>query len=301
MRRQVGEARKARTERAHVACPVAVEADAPPCAAPRSPAGQAAGAAEVPGEEPVGRPLADPRQRDERARAPRRRGAGRARRGRGPRAPARRRTRPSAARTRRATISSGGRRRAARGSGTRTRRHALTPKASIRRFRMLKAARSEICCAVIEVTSVSKGSGTSGGRRPRRGGTTSASTGSAAAKPAKASRSNGAAQVAAHRLRELGVAAVDRHAARRRLDAHLAPAEHPVEPVLVPEVGEVGAERAVALGREPEVERLRKRDGERRNGSPRSARRGRPAPRGRSARPRRAKTRSAASAAQRSE
>ena len=56
---------------------------------------------------------------------------------------------------------------------------------------MLAAARREICCAVIEVTSVSNGSGTSGGRKPRSGGTTSASTGSVTAKAAKASRSNG--------------------------------------------------------------------------------------------------------------
>ena len=32
---------------------------------------------------------------------------------------------------------------------------------------MLKAAWREICCALIEVTRVSNGSGTSGGRKPR--------------------------------------------------------------------------------------------------------------------------------------
>ena len=43
---------------------------------------------------------------------------------------------------------------------------ARRPKRSIRRLRIAKAAWSETCCAVIEVTSVSNGSGESGGRKP---------------------------------------------------------------------------------------------------------------------------------------
>ena len=63
------------------------------------------------------------------------------------------------------------------------------------------------------------------------------------------------------------------------------PVEDAVHAALVPEVREVGAERAEPLGRELEVERLRKRDRGRRRGSRRSARRGSLARRGSSARP----------------
>ncbi len=52
------------------------------------------------------------------------------------------------------------------------------PKRSISRLRIAKAAKSETCCAVIEVTSVSKGSGASGGRKPASLVVSSFSTGS---------------------------------------------------------------------------------------------------------------------------
>ena len=56
------------------------------------------------------------------------------------------------------------------------------PKRSMNRLRILNATISEICCAEIDVTSDSNGSGTSGGRKPRRRSTTGASSGSEAAK-----------------------------------------------------------------------------------------------------------------------
>ena len=60
-------------------------------------------------------------------------------------------------------------------------RLALTPKAWTKRLRTAKAAFSEICCAVIAETSVSYGSGESGGRKPRSSGTIRARTGSVSA------------------------------------------------------------------------------------------------------------------------
>jgi hypothetical protein len=72
------------------------------------------------------------------------------------------------------------------------------------------------------------------------------------------------AQIAPHGLEEVGVVGVDPKSTRPRLDPHLPPGEDAVEGTLVPEVGQIGAEGAVALGRELEIERLRKRDGERR-------------------------------------
>ena len=62
----------------------------------------------------------------------------------------------------------------------------------------------------------------------------------------------------------LGVERLDVDAAGRRLDPHLAPADDAMEPALVPEVRAVEPERAEALRREREVERLR--DGEERQG-----------------------------------
>ena len=52
------------------------------------------------------------------------------------------------------------------------------PKRSISRLRIAKAAKSETCCAVIEVTSVSNGSGASGGRKPASCSVSARNTGS---------------------------------------------------------------------------------------------------------------------------
>src|SRR5207248_6111793 len=50
---------------------------------------------------------------------------------------------------------------------------------------------------------------------------------------------------------------LDAHAAVRRFDPHLAPVDDAVQPALLPQVREVGPERAVALRGELEVVRLR--------------------------------------------
>ena len=59
---------------------------------------------------------------------------------------------------------------------------------------------------------------------------------------------------------DLVVARLDPHAARRRLDAHLAAGDDAVQATVVPEVREIGAVRAKALGRRLEVVRLRERE-----------------------------------------
>src|SRR5919202_1291430 len=51
----------------------------------------------------------------------------------------------------------------------------------MKRLRIAKAANIETCCAVIEPTSASKGSGASGGRKPARAVARRARTGSASA------------------------------------------------------------------------------------------------------------------------
>ena len=55
---------------------------------------------------------------------------------------------------------------------------------------------------------------------------------------------------------DLVVQRLDADAAGRRLDPYLPSADDAVQPALVPEVGEVGAEAAEALRREGEVVRL---------------------------------------------
>ena len=133
----------------------------------RSPAGHARGPREVPGEEPFGGPRAEAAQRGDRARAPRRRRARRARRGRGrsARAP----TTYSALRREKPTATSSSSRAAAIRSrvGNAHASPTRSPKRSISRLRIANAAKSDTCCAVIEVTSASNGSGWSGGRKPR--------------------------------------------------------------------------------------------------------------------------------------
>ena len=59
-----------------------------------------------------------------------------------------------------------------------------------------------------------------------------------------------------HDRLDLGVERVDVHAAGGGFDPHLASADDAVQTALVPEVREVGPERAEALGREREVVRL---------------------------------------------
>jgi hypothetical protein len=65
-------------------------------------------------------------------------------------------------------------------------------------------------------------------------------------------------EVTAHRFDEVDVARPDEGPTRSPLHAHLAAADDALEAAFVPEVGEVEPERAVALGGELEVERLRK-------------------------------------------
>jgi hypothetical protein len=62
-----------------------------------------------------------------------------------------------------------------------------------------------------------------------------------------------------HRGSDLLVQRLDVDAPGRGLDPDLAAVDHPVQTVLVPEVREIGAEDAEALGRQLEVERLRHR------------------------------------------
>ena len=146
-----------------------------------------------------------------------------------------------------------------------------TPKASIRRLRMLKAAWREICCALIEVTSVSNGSGTSGGgslgarNEPREDRLRGRERGEGVEVERRA-------EVAAHVVDHRRFTGLDRDASGRRLDPHLLPVEDPIERAVAVQVGEIEPEGAVPLGRELEVERLRKRDCERQCGSPRRAR-----------------------------
>src|SRR5581483_3187216 len=61
-------------------------------------------------------------------------------------------------------------------------------------------------------------------------------------------------------LPDLLVVRRDLDAARRRLDPHLAAADHPVQAAFVPDVREVDAERAEALGRDREVVRVGERE-----------------------------------------
>ena len=121
--------------------------------------------------------------------------------------------------------------------------------------RIAAAARSEICCEVIAVTSASTGSGTCAGRRPW----------SSADEPGQ-DRVLGrgerreiepGAEEAAHLV---GRRHVDLDAAVGRADRDLAAVEDAHEPPVDPAVREVVAERAEALGREREVERLGQRD-----------------------------------------
>ena len=115
-------------------------------------------------EEPVGAPAAEPALRGDRLDHERvgqlvERGEVERRCAR-----ARSRTRPCGSRSRPRGSRSRPRRRCARASGTPTPRSCRTPKRSISRERTANAEWSDTCCAVIRVTSISHGSGTSGGR-----------------------------------------------------------------------------------------------------------------------------------------
>ena len=135
-------------------------------------------AREVARQEPVGRPLAESAQLPRAAPSPRRRAALRARAGRGRCARDRARTPPCDREKPTARRSS---------SLTRARRSRVgkanasvpgSPYRSMRRLRIAKAEWSETCCAVIEVTSDSNGSGASGGRKPASSGRSRRSTSS---------------------------------------------------------------------------------------------------------------------------
>src|SRR4051794_18716938 len=65
-----------------------------------------------------------------------------------------------------------------------------SPKRSTSRLRIATAAKRETCCAVIDVTSASNGSGASAGRKPAKRTTSGASSSSPAAHVEKATRSN---------------------------------------------------------------------------------------------------------------
>jgi hypothetical protein len=62
----------------------------------------------------------------------------------------------------------------------------------------------------------------------------------------------------AHLAREVGATRSDADSASPLLDPHLRALEDAVHAALVPKVGEIGAEGPEPLGREREVERLRK-------------------------------------------
>ena len=131
------------------------------------------------------------------------------------------------------------------------------PKRSISRLRIAKAAWSETCCAVIEVTSVSNGSGRE--RRPEAGELLGQPAQHRVVlrpgvEPLEVERR--AEQRERHPPR-LAVERLDVRPARRRLDPHFAHADDAVQPAVDPEVREVRPEGAEAFRRELEVERLR--------------------------------------------
>ena len=184
---------------------------------------------------------------------------GEARPGRGRRRRARPRTRPSAARSRRPRSRPSSPRASRSRVGNAYASPARSPKRSISRFRIAKAEKSETCCAVIEVTSASHGSGTSGGRKPRRRSSSGASTRVALGEGAEPVEVEARAEVALESGPDRVVERVDVHAVRRRLDAHLRPVDDPVEPTVEPQVREVDPEGPVALRGEVEAVRLRQR------------------------------------------
>ena len=164
-------------------------------------------------------------------------------------------------------------------------------------------AKSETCCAVIEVTSDLERVGRE--RRPEAGERRREPPQRPGRRGAPSDRTRRGRTGAPSSVRtSASIARVERldaHAAGRRLDPHLTPADDAVQAALVPEVREIGPERAEALGRELEVVRLRKAQQQRssqvveRLVGDALLRRGKPPARaGR-------RSRSAASAAQRSE
>ena len=142
-----------------------------------------------------------------------------------------------------------------------------SPKRSIRRFRTANAERSETCWAVIDVTSVSYGSGLSGGRRPRSGRTTLGEDRVVLRERVERLELEGKPEQRANDGLGRLVERLDVDAAGRGLDPDLAPADDAMDSALVPEVREVGPERAVARGREREVVRLGDCDGRQRRGT----------------------------------
>ena len=175
MRRQVLERREARARSALVRVAGEVRdglAQADVADRPRP------GSRQVPRQEPLRRPLADAAKRRPAWPSPRHPGAPREHRG-----PTSDRARPtmySALRREKPTATSS----ASSASATRSRvgndhtRPARSPSSSTNLPRMANAACSETCCAVIDVTSASNGSGARGGRNPRTAAATRASTGS---------------------------------------------------------------------------------------------------------------------------
>ena len=224
---------------------------------PRSPAGQASGPREVAGEEPVGGPLAEPAQRGERALTSSSGSAASASRSRSLRArpttySALRREKPSA----KSSSSLGGGEPLARREGV----GVLGPHAEAldqpvadregaKQRDLLRGDRGDEALERARPRAAAAGRASSAAsgaehrvargeaRRRRRGRTRRPSslrtTGSISASSGSTSTPPGAA-----------------------VDPHLAPADDAVQPALVPEVREVGPERAVALGRELEVVRL---------------------------------------------
>ena len=111
---------------------------------------------------------------------------------------------------------------------------------------------------MIEVTRLSNGSGASGGRNPWSFAVEvdDGRVGRPAVERVEVERQT---EEPGHLRLDRRVERLDEDAARRRLDPHLPPADHAVEPALVPEVRDVRAERAEPLGRDLEVVRLRDR------------------------------------------
>ena len=135
-----------------------------------------------------------------------------------------------------------------------------SPKRSMKRLRTANAACSETCCAVIDDTSASNGSGASGGRKPGNRSTVAARTGSPCAKAWNGSRSNSSPSSLRTTGSIVASSGSTSHAAGGRRDPDLAPVDDAVQAAVVPDVRAVDAPEREAVERELEVVRLRNRE-----------------------------------------
>ena len=138
------------------------------------------------------------------------------------RGPGRARTRPSAARSRPRRARSPSPPRSGRRSGKANACSPRSPQRSIIRLRIANAAKSDTCCAVIDVTRLSNGSGASGGRNPSsRSAELADDRLRRRPRAERLERELGAEQLLDH-APDTRVERLDVHPARRRLDPHLA-------------------------------------------------------------------------------